>query len=88
MTRVDEPVDTNGRVKVPTIVISILLALLVSGTSGLVGYFRGAAEEQQKRSDLAADVLVLKEQMGGLRRQVDELRADVKELLLQRRQVQ
>jgi outer membrane murein-binding lipoprotein Lpp len=84
----DATPETNGRIKVPQTVIYVLIFVITTGLSGLVGYFRGASEEQQKRSDLAADVLVLKEQVGALRQQVNEMRIDVKELLSQRRQGQ
>jgi outer membrane murein-binding lipoprotein Lpp len=79
MTYVEEKApETNGRIKVPQVAIYVLLAVLTSGATGLIGYFRGTAEEQQKRSDLAADVRVLQEQVSGLRQQVNEMRGDIR----------
>jgi outer membrane murein-binding lipoprotein Lpp len=85
MTHLAETVETNGKITVPQIVITILLVCFSMGVAGLVGYFRGSEEEQQKRSDLAGDVRVLKEQVSQLSKQVDEMRVDIRALLARSR---
>lgn len=78
---VTEPIEANGPVRVPQVAVYVIVALLSYGANSLVGYFRDAAADQDKRSNLAADVRVLQEQVSALRTQVNEMRSDVRTLL-------